>query len=265
MAGGLNQILDMLQVAKSSGRGKAIGDAYDAGYKTLAHRVVGSKDDPLYLKINSNIGRHADLSGGAQAKELERMMKSNGFEFPHTYTLLARTRKPTFMLDAEVNDPLVMANALGDRQLNKEVNWAQFRYPDQMVEMPLPMRDDGGSMLDPQLPLFKVLNRRAAERALARKGYDSVIYPNELEGDMSGLQTISDDLLASRRKREDFAQSLLSTYDDPATRKWFNPAMTTIDPAGYRDVMGDLLMKRDFKSPGYCKGGLAQMSSKRLR
>ena len=251
MAGGLNQILDMLQVAKSSGRGKAIGDAYEAGYKTLAHRVVGSKDDPLYLRINSNIGRHADLSGGAQAKELETMMRANGFEFPHTYTMLARTRKPTFMLDAEVNDPLIMANALGDHQLNKE------------VEMPIPMRDDGGSMLDPQLPLFKVLNRRAAERALARKGYDSVIYPNELEGDMSGLQAIPDDLLASRRKREDFAQSLLNTYDDPITRERFNPAMTTIDPAGYRDVMGDLLMKRDFKSPGYCRCGLAQARTRR--
>ena len=258
MAGGLRQILDALSIAQHSARGKAVADAYEAGYKTLAHRVVGAKDDPLYLRINSNIGRHADLSGGLQAKELEKMMRNNGFEQPHTFTMLARTRNPTFMLDGEVNDPPVMANALNDRQLAKEVNWAQFRYPDQMVELPLPMRDDGGSMLDPQLPLFKVLNRRAAERSLARKGYDSVIYPNELEGDMSGLQEISSDLLASKRKREDFARSLLSTYDDPATRKWFNPAMTTIDPAGYRDVFGDMILKGDFKTPGYCRGGLAQ-------
>ena len=255
MAGGLGQILDALKIAKGSARGKAVKDAYGAGYQSLAHRVVGAKDDPLYLRINANIGRHADLSGGAQAGDLAEMMQNAGFENPHTYTLLARTRKPTFMIDAEVNDPLIMANALRDRQLAKEVNWAQFRYPDQMVEMPLPMRDDGGTLLDPQLPLHKVLNRRAAERALQRQGYDSVIYPNEIEGDVSGLEAISDSLLASPREREDFAQSMLKNQMDPSIRKWFNPAMTTIDPAAYREVGGPLMMMRDWKTPGYRNGG----------
>lgn len=264
---GLNKLKALLEYLRISSRNKApIEDAYKAGYANVVHRAVGDVDNPgLYYRLNANIGAHADLAGGKQATDIRSTLEANGAPNPGVLTLLARARKPIFMSDVEVNDPLIMADVLKDKRLLREVNAAQYRFPENIIEIPAGLDDN------PVVPLFRVLNRRAAERALKRKGYDVVLYPNEIEGahygDLldKGSKNLSIDksVYKSLKDREEFARMLwenASPDPDAAVNKWFNPSMTTIDYSNYRDPWGRLIKARDYKTPGYCGGGLVALN-----
>lgn len=255
----LELIRDALRVSKRDVG--PLSDAYGAGYRNLVHRTVGDIDNPgLRHRVNANVGAHADLSGGRQAEDIRQFMVNAGLPNPDTMQLLMRSRRPIFMTDAEVNDPMLMSNALHDRQLAKEVNWAQFRYPEHMVDLPVAGYDD------PQLPLFRVLNRRAAERALQRKGYDVVVYPNEIEGGVNAYDPyfVDDAVMSSPRKREELARSILENNPVPSLDSFIieklNPSVTTVDYSNYRDPFGDLLRRGDYTTEGYCDGGLVALS-----
>lgn len=257
MAGGLQLIIDALKASRK--QAEPIRDAYNAGYRNLVHRAVGDMGSPaLNPRVNANVGTHSDFVGGAQAAELEEYMRHAGLPNPGTMRLLARAKRPVFMTDAEVNDPLLMASALGDDALRKEVDWAQFRYPEHMIDLPAAGYDDA------QIPLAKVLNRRAAERALKRRGHDSVIYPNSIEGNFSAYDPrfVDDAVLRSVKKREELARSIIENNPVPSYDDWvvskMNPSLSLIDYSGYRLPFGDLVKKRDYTTHGYRCGGLAR-------
>lgn len=250
MPGGLNAILDYLKIArKNSG---AVKDAFDAGYTNIVHRSVGDIDNPaLKIRKNANIGAHADLAGGKQAKVILDALNAGGLPNPGMMTLLARANRPYFMTDEEVNTPIAVARALADPELEKAMLKAKLKHRGKMVNLPL------GKYDNPDVPLHKILSRWAAENALRRRGYDTVLYPNEIEGAVS--TGVAPSVWESPAKREELAKVLwenASPDPDAAQNKWFNPAMTTIDYSNYRNPFGELLKRRDFKSVGYATGGL---------
>lgn len=254
MTVGLNALLDYLKVARKNAA--PIKDAFDAGYTNVVHRSVGDINDPaLMIRKNANVGAHADLAGGLQARVILDALNSGGLPNPGMMTLLARAKKPYLMTDTEVNNPVDAARALEDRELERRLLKAKLKHRGKTVSLPI------GSYDDPDVSLHRILGRWAVENALRRRGYDTVVYPNEIEGGVS--TSIADSVWRSPSGREDMARSLwdnASPDPDSMQNRLFNPAMTTIDYSNYRDPFGELLKVRDFKSRGYAGGGLVGLS-----